>query len=51
VKVEIDTYNRKVTMTANDSATSPATVDKWIKALRVARDWLRKEIASSKGPS
>ena len=48
MRVEIDTSCKKVTVTANESAITLATVDKWIKALRVAREWLRKELEQKK---
>lgn len=43
MKVEINTKDRTIYVVANDIAQDLETVDKWIKALRVARGWLRKE--------
>lgn len=44
MKVEINTYEKKVIVVANNQATTVVTIDKWIKALKVAREWLRKEL-------
>lgn len=44
MKVEINTKDKMVWVSANDTAHSLETIDKWLKALRVAREWLRKEL-------
>jgi hypothetical protein len=43
MKVQIDTFDRSVHISANDSTKDLETMDKWIKAIKVAREWLRKE--------
>lgn len=47
MKVEISTKDRSVYMAGNDMALDLETIDKWIKALRVAREWLRKELSNT----
>ncbi len=44
MKVWIDTTAKTVGVSAQDLASDLATIDQWIKALRVAREWLRKEL-------
>lgn len=44
MKVEINTKDRSVYVAANDMAHDLETIDKWLKALKVAREWLRKEL-------
>lgn len=46
MKVEINTKDRTVYVVANEIALDLETMDKWLKALRVAREWLRKELAN-----
>lgn len=48
MKVEISTKDKSVFVSSNDMATSLETIDKWIKALTVAREWLRKELEPTK---
>lgn len=48
MKMEINTADKSVTIAAHESAHSIATIDKWIKALRVGREWLRKELENKK---
>jgi hypothetical protein len=43
VKVEIDTKDKSVYIQANEITRSIVTIDKWIKTLRMAREWLRKD--------
>lgn len=44
MKVEMNTKDRTIYIMANDIAQDLATVDKWLKAMKVAREWLRKEL-------
>jgi len=44
MKVEINTKDKTVYVIANDIAQDLATIDKWMKAMKVAREWLRKEL-------
>lgn len=44
MKVEINTKDKSVWVFANDIASNLETIDKWIAALRIARNWLRKEL-------
>lgn len=43
MKVEIDTKEKSVYLTANDRAMNLQTLDKWIEALRTARRWLKRQ--------
>jgi hypothetical protein len=47
MKVEMNTKDRTVYVVANDIAQDLETIDKWLKALRVAREWLRKELSNA----
>ncbi len=44
MKVWIDTKCKEVGVNANELTDNLAEIDQWIKALRVAREWLRKEL-------
>jgi hypothetical protein len=44
MKVEMNTKDRTVYVTANDIAHNLKVIDEWIKALNVARRWLRDEL-------
>lgn len=44
MKVEINTKERTVYIVAHDIASSLETIDKWLKAIRIARRWLRREL-------
>ena len=44
MRVEIQTINKRVTIISGNEATDIKTIDGWIRALRVAREWLRKEL-------
>jgi hypothetical protein len=45
MRVSIATQDKCIIVTAEqEKATTVAEVDKWITALRVAREWLRKEL-------
>lgn len=43
MKVQIDTKERSVYISANDITKSLEELDQWIAALRHARRWLKKE--------
>jgi hypothetical protein len=45
VKVEINTKEKSVYVSANDVVKELNTVDQWIKAMQVSRAWLKKELA------
>lgn len=45
MKVEMNTKDRTVYVMANDIAQDLATIDAWLKALKVARGWMRKELS------
>lgn len=47
MKVEMNTKDRTVYVVANDIAQELATIDAWLKALKVARGWLSKELTKS----
>jgi hypothetical protein len=51
MKVIIRTRDKAVSVIADESATTVGAVDEWIKALRVAREWLRKELEPCKPKS
>jgi ribosome-binding factor A len=44
MKVQVDTKDTTVYISANDIAQDLETIDKWIKALKIAREWMRKEL-------
>ena len=43
MKVEINTYDKTVYVQANEIAKNVADIDRWIKALQIARVWLAKQ--------
>jgi hypothetical protein len=49
MKVELNTKEKSVCITANEIGRDLATLDCWIKSLKVAREWLRKELQKSEG--
>jgi ribosome-binding factor A len=50
MRVQMDTKDRTIYVSANDIAHDLETVDKWLKAMKVAREWLRKELAAKEIP-
>lgn len=44
MKVEINTKDKSVWVSANDIATDLAVLDRWVAALRIARRWLKREL-------
>jgi len=44
MNVEMRTKDRQVYVQANDIAANLETIDLWIKTLKVAREWMRKEL-------
>ena len=44
MKVELNTKDKTVYVNANDVAEDIDTIDQWVKALQIARAWLRKEL-------
>lgn len=46
MKVEIDTKERAVFVSAHQVTKDPAVIENWIKALRVAQKWLREQRAA-----
>lgn len=46
MKVEINTYDKSVSVVSNETVKNVADVDQWIKALQLARAWLMKQRAA-----
>lgn len=44
MKVEINVTSKSIYLTANDIATNPEMIEKWVRSLLVARRWMRREI-------
>jgi hypothetical protein len=48
MKIDTNTQDKTIYIFASETTGDIATVDQWIKALRVARKWLRKELEQKK---